>query len=76
MKLSKLVRITFDEEHLEKGAGVIFRTGEVVFLGDNTVLVPEESIRALKKKRIPFIELERENGSLRQVRNFRASRVR
>lgn len=63
----KTHRITFVEEHLEAGAEVILRTSWVVFRGDDTYVVPEETIRALKKRRVPYTELEFGNGALRSV---------
>ena len=75
MKLSKLVRITFKEEHLDQGAEVIMRAGTVTFCGDDTVLVPEETVKLLKKKRVPFIKVEETDGSLHKVRSSRADRV-
>lgn len=75
MKLSKLVRIAFEEQHLERGAEVIMRAGTVTFCGDDTVLVPEETVKLLKKKQVPFIEVEGADGSLHKVRGFRADRV-
>ncbi len=60
-------RITFAKDHLEAGAEVILRTDVVVFRGDDTYLVPERTIRALKQRRVPYTELERRNGALRSV---------
>lgn len=63
----KIHRISFQEAHLAAGAEVILRTSYVVFRGDDTYVVPEETIRALKRRRVPFTELEFGNGSLPAV---------
>ena len=64
MKLSKLVRIAFEERDLDAIADVIVPSGTAVYAQDGTVLVPEEAVEMLKKKRVPFTEVEGGNGSL------------